>query len=451
MLTDEISPNNVTPVFTVTEIVALLQTMLNELPQVRVTGEISNLMVPRSGHWYFSLKDESASIRCAFFKNSQFGNQFKAVDGAAIELCAEVAIYPARGDLQLIVKSINPLGDGSLQEAFDKLKQKLLKEGLFSAEIKKDIPTNVKTVGIITSSTGAALRDILSTLQKREPWLDIIIYPTLVQGEAATNNIIEAIQIANQRKECDVLILARGGGSLEDLFAFNQESVARAIHASEIPIVCGVGHETDTTIADWVADARAPTPTAAAVLVSRPFSEHKTQLEHAVSHLFKQIKTKMQWQNLSLDHLKSRIRSPKESYRLITERVTHLAAKLNNALGQQLHTQKNTFLTWIQKLKAQHPNQLIKESRHQVNDCYKLILNQSKQNLQQQQTKFQKLVLKLDTLSPLSILGRGYSLLEDENRHILDSVHQIHPGKMVTIRLKDGNANAKIHETHPHE
>ena len=256
-------------IYTVSDLNARARVILEEcFKTIWVSGEISNLAKPNSGHLYFSLKDERAQVRCAFFRNSQRGLRFTPENGQHVLVQAQVSFYAARGDFQLIVSQMEMAGAGALQVAFEQLKQRLHKEGLFSQAHKKKLPLFPKCLGIITSPTGAAIRDILKVLQRRFSSIPIIIYPTLVQGDKAADQISMAIQRATQRKECDVLILARGGGSLEDLWPFNEEKVARAMFHCPIPIVTGIGHEIDVTIADFVADQRASTPSAAAEMVS---------------------------------------------------------------------------------------------------------------------------------------------------------------------------------------
>ena len=234
------------------------------LGSVWLEGEISNLARPASGHWYFSLKDESAQVRCAMFRNRSMLVRFPVKDGAKVLARGRVSLYEARGEFQVVIDHLEAAGEGALRRRFEELKRKLLAEGLFEAAQKKPLPTLPRRIGVITSPTGAALRDILHILQRRFPAVPVLIYPVAVQGEAAPREIVQALQLAAARRECDVLIMARGGGSLEDLMAFNEESVARAIYACGIPVICGVGHETDFTIADFVADERAPTPSGAA-------------------------------------------------------------------------------------------------------------------------------------------------------------------------------------------
>lgn len=268
-------------ILTVTQLNYSVRHLLeSELSQIWLTGEISNFSQPVSGHWYLTLKDDKAQVRAAMFKMKNARVAFRPQNGMQVLVRASVTLYEPRGDYQLIIESMQPAGEGLLQQQFEQLKTKLAAQGLFAQEHKKTIPPFAKKVGIITSSSGAALQDILNILRRRDPSLSVVIYPTLVQGKEATQDIVNTIELANKRKECDVLIVGRGGGSLEDLWCFNEEIVAYAIYHSTIPIISAVGHETDVTIADFVADLRAPTPSAAAELVSRDQRELLRQLEH---------------------------------------------------------------------------------------------------------------------------------------------------------------------------
>ncbi len=283
------------------------QILESNLPPILAEGEISNLACPSSGHIYFSLKDESAQVRCAMFRNHNHGLGFVPENGMHVVVQAQVSIYEPRGDYQLIIYHMEAAGAGILQRKFEELKKKLLAEGLFAKEHKKPIPKVPNCVGVITSPTGAAIRDIISVLKRRFAAIPIIIYPTQVQGEQAADQIVNAIEIANQHNKCDVLILARGGGSLEDLWPFNEEIVARAIFASNIPIISGIGHEIDFTIADFVADARAPTPSAAAELISPDRIEWLRTVEYLGRKFSNLMLTKLQNCAQNIDNLEQRL------------------------------------------------------------------------------------------------------------------------------------------------
>ena len=277
-----------------------------------VKGEISNLAVPASGHMYFSLKDEFSQVRCAMFKNRNRLLKFKPENGDEVLVQANVSLYEGRGEFQLIVQDMEPAGLGALQKAFEQLKEKLAREGLFDEALKKPVPGFPQSIGVITSPTGAAIRDILTTLKRRYPMGEVIIYPVPVQGTSAAGEIASMIATANARNETDVLILARGGGSLEDLWSFNEEVVARAIHACEIPMVTGIGHEIDFTIADFVADLRAPTPTSAAEHVSRDVMQIRRDTEQGKTRLLRCMSQLIQTHQHGLQNLYRRLPHPQQ-------------------------------------------------------------------------------------------------------------------------------------------
>ena len=285
----------------------------NELGVVHVEGELSNLSKPSSGHFYFSLKDSSAQIRCVYFKNRHIGALAnKLCDGQHIVASGRLSLYEARGDYQLIVEQITEAGLGALYQRFEELKNKLAAEGLFDSTKKRPIPYMPRAIGVITSTTGAAIQDILSTLARRFPLADVFIYPSEVQGAGAVQQLIKALQRANKDKRCEVLLLARGGGSIEDLWAFNDEQLARHIRNSSIPIVSGIGHETDVTIADFVADYRAETPTAAATRVTPDCNELFKLLNHSIARLYEAMHRFLQKYQLKLQHLMDKISSHKK-------------------------------------------------------------------------------------------------------------------------------------------
>ena len=321
-------------IYSVSQLNQSVRLMLeNQLGQVWLTGEISNFTQPVSGHWYLSLKDENAQVRCAMFRMKNLRVSFRPTNGMQVLVRASVSLYEPRGDYQLIIESMHLAGDGLLMQQFEALKVKLAAEGLFAQNHKKNLPHFSKAVGIVTSQTGAALQDILHILQRRDPSLKVIIYPTAVQGKDAATEITQMIQLANQRQEVDVLIVGRGGGSLEDLWCFNEEKVARAIFHSDIPIISAVGHETDVTIADFVADLRAPTPSAAAELVSRNQAELIQQLQYrqqrieiALDRIFAEKKQQLQHLSLRLQH-----RHPQSQLRIQQQLITQLRHRLQQS------------------------------------------------------------------------------------------------------------------------
>ena len=389
-----------TKVFSVKEINRLVRELLEQsFPSFWITGEISNFISASSGHWYFSLKDEEAQVRCTMFKNKNMAAEWIPKNGEKIEAKCLIGLYEARGEYQLNIEQIRHAGAGLLSEAFNQLKEKLLKEGLFEVSRKKAIPQFPRSIGVITSPTGAAIEDILITLKRRSPHIPIIIYPSLVQGKEAPPAIVRAIETANAREECDVLILARGGGSIEDLWAFNEEIVARAIVASKIPTITGVGHETDSTIADFVSDLRAPTPTGAAELVT--------------SHTFELIKTIQVYKN-QLNKLMAGL------IRELVQKIDYLEKRLVSP-RQQIQRQKEQIYQYIQRINQSMKNVVIQYRLH-----------------------IDKLKLNLDHLSPHAVLSRGYSIITDVDGQIVNNVTQLKLDDKIHIQLNHGQADANI-------
>lgn len=362
--------------------------------RIFVTGEISNLSRPNSGHLYFSLKDEKSQVKCAFFRFQHQSISFALEDGQAVIVEADVSLYEARGDFQLIVHRVELAGEGKLRLAFEQLKKKLSDAGLFDETRKKSMPKLPQQIGIITSPTAAALQDILKVLKKRFASIPILIYPTLVQGEQAAEQIVRAIQLANQRKECEVLILARGGGSLEDLWPFNEEKVAYAIFNSHIPMVTGIGHQTDFTIADFVADYRAPTPSAAAACVSPDSQEWQQQLLQHEKQLQRWILSTIELSKTHLSHLQKCLKHPAE--------------KLQD-YAQQLDLLELNF---------------------------KKIILRISENYRQTLSHFAH---TLENLSPLKILQRGYSVTrKKDSQQVITQINEVATGDQIVTQLQDG-------------
>lgn len=484
--------NSTSNIFTVTQLNYSVRHLLEvELGQVWLTGEISNFSQPVSGHWYLTLKDENAQVRCAMFKMKNLRVNFRPQNGMQVLVRASVSLYEPRGDYQLIIESMQMAGDGLLQQQFEGLKMKLAAQGLFAQEHKKPIPKFVKRVGIITSPSGATLQDILHILNRRDPSLQVVIYPTLVQGKEATQDIIDTIRLANQRKECDVLIVGRGGGSLEDLWCFNEEMVAYAIYQSELPIISAVGHETDVTIADFVADLRAPTPSAAAELVSRDQQEIVRQLQHhlnmvnlAFDRLWAEKLSRFQHINLRLN-----AQSPAKQLELLHFKLTQIFDRLQGRLEQSLKLKEQKIAQLFLRVQAKHPSrQLELQKLHltqqetrlckQIEQLFNVKrqkfyfakqwldnstlphnISLQNQNLQQlshrltyliekqftkQQQGFHALCTKLDGLSPLKILGRGYSITQNDQQHVITNTKQITKGDRITTQLVNGQILSEV-------
>ena len=404
-------------IYSVSQLNQSVRLMLeNQLGAVWLTGEISNFSQPVSGHWYLSLKDENAQVRCAMFRMKNLRVSFRPTNGMQVLVRANVSLYEPRGDYQLIIESMHLAGEGLLMQQFEALKLKLAAEGLFAQHLKKNLPHFSKAVGIITSKTGAALQDILHILQRRDPSLKIIIYPTAVQGKDAATDIAQMIELANQRQEVDVLIVGRGGGSLEDLWCFNEEMVARAIFHSHLPVISAVGHETDVTIADFVADVRAPTPSAAAELVSRNQTEllqqlqyRRQRLEIALDRLFAEKQQKLRHLSLRLHN-----QHPQAQLRIQQQRITQLSHRLQQSLRHRWQ-KKAENLTALSMRLYKNPLPLRLQQYEQQLAQLKVRLNSHMNlTLSLQQKQLAHLCGKLDSLSPLKVLARGYSITQNQ-------------------------------------
>ncbi|WP_258286259.1 exodeoxyribonuclease VII large subunit [Aggregatibacter actinomycetemcomitans] len=428
-------------IYSVSQLNQSVRLMLeNQLGQVWLTGEISNFTQPVSGHWYLSLKDENAQVRCAMFRMKNLRVGFRPSNGMQVLVRASVSLYEPRGDYQLIIESMHLTGEGLLMQQFEALKLKLAAEGLFAQNHKKNLPHFSQAVGIITSKTGAALQDILHILQRRDPSLKVIIYPTAVQGKDAAAEIAQMIEIANRRQEADVLIVGRGGGSLEDLWCFNEEIVARAMFHSVIPIISAVGHETDITIADFVADLRAPTPSAAAELVSRDQTELLQQLQYrqqrieiALDRIF--IEKKRQLQHL---FLRLQNQHPQAQLRIQQQLIAQLRHRLQQSLCH--HRQKTAEnLTALSARLYKNPLPLKLQQQKQLLAQLKVRLN-SEMNLKVglQQKQLAHLCGKLDSLSPLKVLARGYSITQNQHNQAITSIHAVNIGEQIQTRVADG-------------
>lgn len=412
-----------------------------------VEGEISNFTVPHSGHWYFSLKDAAAQVRCAMFRPQNRRLTFTPKDGMHVFAKVRISLYEGRGEFQLLVEHLEEAGAGKLQQAFEALKKRLSAAGLFAIEYKKKLPLFPQSIGVITSATGAAIRDILSVLKRRYACANVIIYPTLVQGELAAPHIVQAIQIANQRKECDVLILARGGGSLEDLWPFNDERVAYAIHHSVLPIISGVGHEIDFTIADFVADVRAATPTAAAELIT-PHQEEllatllqqQKQLLRLMQHFLQQPQQQLLWlqKHLQQQHPKHRLAQQIQQVDTYEMTLRRLQIELFNRYRQRLSLAEA-------KLFILTPQHVIREQYHHLNLQHQQLQNQMNQQLQHAQQAIANLAAKLDALSPLATLQRGYAIAtRAKDQSLIQDATQVAIGEKIHVQLCTGKLECRV-------
>lgn len=434
-------------IYSVSQLNQSVRLMLeNQLGAVWLTGEISNFSQPVSGHWYLSLKDENAQVRCAMFRMKNLRVSFRPTNGMQVLVRANVSLYEPRGDYQLIIESMHLAGEGLLMQQFEALKLKLAAEGLFAQHLKKNLPHFSKAVGIITSKTGAALQDILHILQRRDPSLKIIIYPTAVQGKDAATDIAQMIELANQRQEVDVLIVGRGGGSLEDLWCFNEEMVARAIFHSHLPVISAVGHETDVTIADFVADVRAPTPSAAAELVSRNQTELLQQLQYRRQRLEIALDRLFAEKQQKLKHLSLRLHNqhPQAQLRIQQQLITQLSHRLQQSLRHRWQ-KKAENLTALSIRLYKNPLPLRLQQYEQQLAQLKVRLNSHMNlTLSLQQKQLAHLCGKLDSLSPLKVLARGYSITQNQQNLTIRSIKDVNVGEQIKTRLPDGDIISQV-------
>lgn len=411
-------------------------------PLLWVAGEISNFTRATSGHWYFTLKDGQAQVRCAMFRHKSQYTDFRPENGMQVEVRALVTLYEARGEFQLSVEAMRRAGLGALFEAFEKLKSRLSLEGLFDQERKYTLPAYPQRIGIITSPAAAALRDVLTTLRRRMPSIPVLIYPVPVQGEGAAQKIAAAIQFAGQRNECDVLILCRGGGSIEDLWAFNEEIVARAIADCEIPIICGVGHETDITIADFAADRRAPTPTAAAELATPHRNDLLQRLATLQSGLTRQTKSSLEQRMQQVDYLARRLLHPGTRIQNQQQHLGHLAQRLAQATPRLLEQQEWRVQRLANRLRGTAPaTQAFEPRLQQLQLQLGRILESS---LQRHQTNLQALAASLQHLNPEAVLERGFSMVRTSSGRIVRSSAEISLNEEVSMTFSHGSATARV-------
>lgn len=422
------------------------QALERALPLLWVTGEISNLVRAASGHIYFTLKDETAQVRCVMFRSRANLVPWQIANGQQVEIQALVSIYEARGDFQLNVEAMRRGGLGRLYEAFARLREKLEGEGMFAAERKRSLPILPRAIGIVTSLQAAALRDVVAACRRRAPHLPLIIFPTPVQGEGAAEKIAQAIAAASASKLCDVLIVARGGGSIEDLWSFNEEIVARAIVACAIPVVSGVGHETDITIADFVADHRAATPTAAAEFATTGWFAATAELGQLRDELQRQFRRQIEARMQQVDNLGRRLLHPRQRLEKITMATEHLRMRLDAAIRHELTYQTGELAALRLRLHQRRPNIALAHSVLAANT--QRLAQAARSMLVQQRHRLGNAAEAIKLLDPNATLARGYCIVRNaEGRLVTDSV-ALHPGDEVALQLASGNADARITGTH---
>ncbi|WJG10524.1 exodeoxyribonuclease VII large subunit [Aliiglaciecola sp. LCG003] len=433
-------------IFTVSQLNRMARSVLeSEIGQVWLSAEISNFVAASSGHWYFTLKDSRAQVKAAMFRGANSRIKLRPKEGDKILVRATIGIYEARGDYQLVVDFMEPEGEGQLKQQFEMLKIKLSAEGLFSTHTKQSLPSVINSVGVITSATGAALHDILTVLKRRNPAINVIVYPSQVQGELAPALICQALDKAIQRNEVDVLIVGRGGGSLEDLWCFNDEAVARKIFICPIPIISAVGHEVDVTIADFVADLRAPTPSAAAEMVSSDqidvLQSIVAQQKRLSQSILRHIQgyghhTQLMAQKLKLTHPENRIRQ--QYQHLDTLRMT-----LEHRFNRQQSNLQQRLASASQRLDKQSPANIVNQHVRTTQNLQERLSKATHTLLNQRQLQLAKASQLLDTVSPLSTLSRGYSITFKDNQ-IVKSSKELQAGDQISSKFHDGEVTSQV-------
>ncbi|MDL1970819.1 MAG: exodeoxyribonuclease VII large subunit [Candidatus Desulfofervidaceae bacterium] len=435
-------------VYTVSEITeAIKQILESEFPLIWVEGEISNARCPLSGHFYFTLKDEKAQLGAVLFKGQRRWLKFEPEDGLKVICQGRITVYPPHGNYRLIVEYIEPKGYGALQLAFEQLKKRLEKEGLFAEAEKKSLPLLPRRIAVVTSPVGAAIRDFLRVLLKKFPNVNVRIYPVKVQGEDAAQEIARAIYDLNRLGWPEVIVVTRGGGSLEDLWAFNEEIVARAIYASDIPVVSAVGHEVDFTISDMVADLRAPTPTAAAEMIIQKKEDIENFLTDSLSRLPRALKKQVETQKLNLNHLLKRLGSSKQRLDYYRLQLDDLSQSLFKTFAHIREKQRTKFNNLVRSLSLCHPKRQLQQYQEQLQQKQKEISLHFLHLLQQKQQYLHQMQQSLNALSPLNVLKRGYALaFTFPERKLIKSITQATPNMNILVRVADGEIKAKVED-----
>jgi exodeoxyribonuclease VII large subunit len=430
-------------IFTVSQLnQAVARLLERSFPLTWISGEISNFTRAASGHWYFTLKDAHAQVRGVMFRGRAQYVDFAPREGDKVEVRATVGLYPARGDFQLNVEAMRKAGVGNLYEAFLRLKARLEAEGLFDAARKRALPAFPRTVGIVTSPQAAALRDVITAFRRRAPHVQLIVYPTAVQGEGSARQIAEAITTASRRAECDLLIVGRGGGSIEDLWSFNGEGVARAIAACRVPVIAGVGHETDFTIADFVADLRAPTPTAAAELAATPTADWLASAAQHAQDLDIALRRQLDDHTQALDWLASRLQSPAAAVRQQQLRIAGLQLRLQHATVAPLAAARFAIDRQRERLRHALPDPRV--SRTRLDSCSSRLgkaLDVHLADLQQRQSALQA---QLELLAPQRTLERGYAIVQDSRGGVIHDASVLASPQEITVTLAKGRARVRV-------
>ncbi len=429
----------------------------SELNTVWLCGEISNFIAASSGHWYLSLKDSKSQVKCAMFKGNNRKVRLPVTglpkNGQQVLVRARVSLYEPRGDFQLIIEQLEDAGEGILRQQYEQLKNKLHAEGLFDAFNKQAIPSKIQTVGVVTSPTGAAVKDILSVLKRRNPLINVVIYPALVQGNEAKFDVAQAINTANKRKECDVLIVGRGGGSLENLWCFNEEIVVRAIYESTIPTISAVGHEIDTTLSDFAADQRAPTPSAAAELVSSDVKEHNKSINLLEQRVVSSSQRKINELHKQLTYIQQRLARlhPAQKLHVQQQKIDELTIRFNQSF-ERVKSQK--FQKPVQlhnRLILQSPIKRIQVLQEKLASLQSRLIKATLTLNNKQQTRFKHTIEQLHIVSPLATIARGYSVTKNTGGKVITSINAVKPNDKLTIQLSDGLIIANVDKTQSEE
>ena len=416
-------------------------------PRILLEGEVSNLSRPASGHLYFTLKDDRAQVRCALFRSAASRSTTRLENGMQVLAHGRISLYEPRGDFQMIVDSIQDAGEGALQRRFEELKKKLEAEGLFEASCKKALPAYPRRIGLVTSPRGAAVRDILHVLQRRWPLAGVRLYPVLVQGSTAPDDIRAALGAANDHAWADLLIIGRGGGSLEDLQAFNDEAVARAVFSSTIPVVSAVGHETDFCICDFVADLRAPTPSAAAELATPDREVLQEAFSRSGRQLSRRMSDRLQRDSQRLDHLGHRLRQRHPAQRLSEQgqRLARSGESLPRALLRRLETASMRVEACARRLEAQTPDRQLANLRRRLVAADRSLARLTVAGLRTRQDRLRELARTLHAVSPLDVIARGYAVLtEPASGAVVTSVNQVERGDRLQAQLRDGRLECVV-------
>lgn len=436
-------------IYTVTRLNREVRNLLErQWGQVWLVGEVSNFSRPGSGHWYFSLKDKDAQISCAMFRGNNKRVRVPVNAGMQVMVRGRISLYEPRGNYQLIVEHLEPAGEGLLQQQFEALKRALTAEGLFAPERKKPLPERIRTLGVITSPSGAALHDVLAVLQRRDPSLQVIVYPAQVQGQEAPAALRYALARAVQRNEVDALLITRGGGSLEDLWAFNDEAFARDMAACPLPTVSAVGHEVDFTIADFVADLRAATPSAAAELLSQDMQHYVRHIQQLEQRSVRAWYTQLQVKKALIGHLQARLHplNPKRRIEQQSQQLDGLNERLLRSIQQGLRQHAQQQQSLLHRLQQQHPERDVQALKGTLTQLQDRLHHAMQAFVRQKQKQFVAQQQALHIVSPLNTLARGYSMTFDEQHQLVRDAAQVQEGQQITTRVAEGQVVSRVEQ-----